>query len=377
MSHDDDLSRWDDDPLVQALRAPATPGELAGEADALAAFRASGPKRSRRRLARRLGTGAGTLAVAIAFSGGVAAAYTHSLPEPVQSVAHGLLGAVGVPPPHPAAHAAAAQAPVAHRSHPPSPSPSPGSTTASPSASAPTSPARPTPRASTSVVPVVASPKPSRSAAVAVEQRSTTPTPRPSPTASSPSPVRVFPASLDGTASALRVPAGTGVTLSGRVTSASGVAVPNRRVVAQARPAGQGQPWAKVASGRTDADGDVSVSIPELNRTTRLRLVAARGVHGQPARVVVVPALTASLAADGKRYAVTVTSAGLQPGDVLIVGRQRHGHHVVVRRVPVDRSGTAQFVVPVPPRHDVTFHVLVRRTASHAAAVTTFVATAG
>jgi hypothetical protein len=172
------------------------------------------------------------------------------------------------------------------------------------------------------------------------------------------------------------VPAGTGVTLSGRVTSASGAAVPNRKVVAQARAAGQGQPWAKVGSGRTDAQGDVSIDVPVLNRTTRLRLVAARGVHSTPATVVVVPALSASLSPDGKKYAVTVTSAGLQPGDVLVVSGRVNGHRVA-RRVKVDGSGTAQFVVPVPKKRDVTFHVVVRRTASHAAAATSFVATPG
>ncbi len=376
MSHDDDLSRWDDDPLVQALRAPATPAELAGETEALAAFRASGPKRSRRRMARRLGTGAGTLAVAVALSGGVAAAYTHSLPDPMQSVAHGLLGAVGVPAPHPAAHRAVAKATHPHGSHGSGLTPSvTGPATSTSTSSLPSS--RATPRPSASVVPVGPAPEPTRSPAVAVEHRSATPTPHPSPTASSPSPIRVFPASLDGTASATRIPAGTGVTLSGRVTSVSGAAVPNRKVVAQARPAGQGLPWAKVGTGRTDGDGDVSVSVPVLNRTTRVRLVAARGVHSKPATVVVVPMLSASLSPDGKKYTVTMASAGLQPGDVLVVSRRLRGRRVVVHRVTVDGSGTAQFVVAVPRKHDVTFRVTARRTASHAAAAATFVATTG
>ena len=40
----------------------------------------------------------------------------------------------------------------------------------------------------------------------------------------------------------------------------------------------------------------------------------------------------------------------------------------------VDGSGTGSLTVAVPKRKDVTFHVLTRRTASHAAATTTFVA---
>jgi len=90
---------WEDSPLVRALRAPGTPAELAGEERIVAAFRAT----SRRRLGvvRRLGTG-GTAAVAIiALSGGVAAAYTNRLPDPVQRIAHTTLAKVGVPAPQP------------------------------------------------------------------------------------------------------------------------------------------------------------------------------------------------------------------------------------------------------------------------------------
>ncbi len=39
--HDDDLTPWLDDPVVQALRGPGTPEELGGEADYVSAFRAA------------------------------------------------------------------------------------------------------------------------------------------------------------------------------------------------------------------------------------------------------------------------------------------------------------------------------------------------
>ena len=69
----------------------------------LAAFRAAVPTRSRRRSLGRLGVGGVTLGVAVALSGGVAAAYTASLPAPVQQFAHDIttwLGPVKVPAAH-------------------------------------------------------------------------------------------------------------------------------------------------------------------------------------------------------------------------------------------------------------------------------------
>jgi hypothetical protein len=368
MSHDDDLAIWDDDPLVKALRAPGTTAELAGEAEVLAAFRSAVPHRRRRRTVRRLGTGAGTFAIAVALSGGVAAAYTNTLPRQVQSVAHGFLGAVGVPAPlphSPSAHTAGRRS-AAHRPHRHPTVLTTVVVTAAPTAS------HPAPGATTSRRPAHPSPQPSHSAGLAdAGNRSPAASPRPTPTASSPSPARLVPAALRGAVSSQRVPAGSGVTLSGTVTSASGEPVPEEQVVAQSRPAGQGQPWARVGSGSTDSDGAVSIDVPALSRTTRLRLVATHGVHSVPATVVVVPSIAATVSPDGNRYAVTITSSGLQPGDTLIVGRRLRK---VVRRLSVDSAGTAAFFVGVPPRHDVTFAVRARPTASHAAATTSFIA---
>src|SRR5438309_11634852 len=96
--HRDELSEWVDDPLVQALQAPGTADELLGVEDMVAEFRAAVPRRSRRRLVHRVGTGATTVIVAIGLTGGVAAAaYTRTLPAPLQSAMHSLLGPVGVP----------------------------------------------------------------------------------------------------------------------------------------------------------------------------------------------------------------------------------------------------------------------------------------
>jgi hypothetical protein len=165
--------------------------------------------------------------------------------------------------------------------------------------------------------------------------------------------------------------------MSGRLTTSSGAAVPDRRVVAQSRPAGQHQGWTVVGSARTDSDGAVTIDVPALSRTTRLRLKAPRRVHSQVATVVVVPTLGSSLSRNGQQYDVTVTSAGLQPGDTIVVVRRLRRHRTVVARLAVDGSGNAAFTVAAPRKRDVKFHVLTRRTASHAGAKTSFVAPHG
>jgi hypothetical protein len=379
MAHDDDLEMWDDDPLVRALRAPGSSAELAGEDDALAAFRSAVPRRSRRRLARRMGTGAGTLAVAVALSGGVAAAYTHTLPDPVQRVAHSWFGDIGVGAP-PAARAA-----PAHRNRPqagngqgsPVAPIAPGTTAPTSQRSSPNQAASPgaSARPATRSTPRPAGQPPRSAQPTASAAPTPVASPTPSPTASSPTRPRLVPAAVSGTVSAQRVPAQVSVTLSGRLTTRSGAAVPDHRVIAQWRPAGQHQRWSPIGSARTDSGGNVTFTTPALSRSTRLRLKAPhRRVHSPVSTVTVVPTVEASISRNGKSYDVTITSSGLQPGDTVVVARRRQGHRTVVGRVSVDGSGTARLTIAVPKHKDVTFHVLTRRTVSHAAARTTFVA---
>jgi hypothetical protein len=383
MARDDDLEMWDDDPLVRALRAPGTPSELAGEDAALAAFRSAVPRRSKRRLARRMGTGAGTLAIAVAFSGGVAAAYTHTLPDPMQRVAHSWFGGIGVGAPHPS-HIVTAALRRPHPTHGPgSPAaPNPSGTTApaaspsahhaaAPAAAVSSRPSRPATRPTA---------KPSRSGAPKAPVGAgpvASPPPKPTPSASSPSRPQLRPAAVTATVSAQRISPASSVTMSGRLTTSSGAAVPDRRVVVQSRPAGKQQGWSPVGSARTDSAGDVTIDVPALSRTTRLRLKAPRRVHSSVATVVVVPTIGASVSRDGDSDDVAVTSAGLQPGDTIVVVRRLRGHRTVVQRLSVDGSGNAHFSVAAPRKRDVTFHLLTRRTASHAAAKASFVAPHG
>jgi hypothetical protein len=379
MAHDDDLEMWDDDPLVRALRAPGSSAELAGEDDALAAFRSAVPRRSRRRLARRMGTGAGTLAVAVALSGGVAAAYTHTLPDPVQRVAHSWFGEIGVGAPT-AGRAAPAHRSRPHSGHGPG-SPvapiAPGTTASTSHGSSPNQAASPVASAKpvTKSTPRPAGQPPRSAQPTASAAPTPVASPTPTPTPSSSTRPRLVPAAVSGTVSAQRVPAQATVTLSGRLTTRSGAAVADRRVIAQWRPAGQHQRWSPIGSARTDSGGYVTFTTPALSRSTRLRLKAPhRRVHSPVSTVIVVPTVEASVSRNGKFYDVSITSTGLQPGDTVILARRLHGHRTVVGRVSVDGSGTARLTIAVPKHKNVTYHVLTRRTVSHAAARTTFVA---
>ena len=84
--------------LARALRAPGTATELQDEERYLAMFReANGapppPVRSLPRRVGRLGAGGTAVVVTVALTSGVAAAYTGHLPDPVQELAHSVIGA--------------------------------------------------------------------------------------------------------------------------------------------------------------------------------------------------------------------------------------------------------------------------------------------
>src|SRR4051812_26798120 len=97
---DDDLSPFREDPVVKALTAPATEAELAGEADALAAFRGEAPATPRRRRSgARVATGATVAVLTLGVSGGVAAAYTANLPDSWQEKVYKQFHSIGVPAP--------------------------------------------------------------------------------------------------------------------------------------------------------------------------------------------------------------------------------------------------------------------------------------
>ncbi|MFT4009486.1 MAG: hypothetical protein QM655_05525 [Nocardioidaceae bacterium] len=343
---DDDLSVWRDEPLVRALRAPGTSAELVGEQEIVTAYRRAMPRRGFGRVVGRLGVGGTTIVTTIALSSGVAAAaFTQSLPDPVQSIAHDVLGPIGVPAaPHrakPAAQPPVSSGPASSASPSPSSSATPDATgtPASPdgarragaSGSSKASPgANPTPTAS-------ASPG-SGPSATPTTGSSTGPSAGPT-TGPTTEPItgRRVPAAVSVATSAARVLPGEGVTVTGVVTSNDGTTLGNRAVRLKLRVPGTSG-WVVVSQGRTDTDGSYSLTSPGLTKTSILRVVAGhKKTRSEPVRVVV----EASLSATWSNGLVSITSAGAQPGDTVTVLRRQGGRLVKTDQVALDRDGTA------------------------------------
>ncbi|MDR7254456.1 outer membrane biosynthesis protein TonB [Nocardioides sp. BE266] len=357
--HDDDLSPWNDDPLVRALRAPGSDDELAGESEFLAAFRAAQPAaqtahpsgRGRLRLVgRRLGGGGTAVVVAVALgAGAAAAAYTQNLPDPVQRAVHGVLGPVGVPAP---------EKPQADRT----PS-SPGSGSASPDReqSATEDPTTdPTTEAPTEKPSDDPTEKPSDSpSSDPSESPSPTETPSESPTSAPP----VTPAAVSGAATSHRATPDESVAFSGTVTDAAGAAVAGQQVDLLQR---QGPAWTPVATGTSDTSGTVSISAPALTRTSVFRLGIGDQLASEPWRVELVPTLTMARAS-GTSF--VVTARGARAGDPVSLFSRRPGPDVLVARSRLAADLTATFQGPAT-RKPVTLVALLPRTRAHAVART-------
>jgi hypothetical protein len=406
MTEQDPFDGMSDDPLVRALRGPGSPDELAGLDDALAAYRGSRAGRRRggpRRALRRVGTGAGAVVLTVSLGGGVAAAYTETLPTPVQGLAHSVLGPVGVPAPDRRAPERAVPAPLgpdtatAPATTPPT-SPPTGSTSPGPDeatraepgeeTSPDPSPGRPSPstdgdrdgdgdgtdapgvdtprETSTAPTPAPTEPAPTEPP-TGPPTTGPTPTPEPEP---GPAPV---PAAVSVEVSATRVAPGTVVTVAGVVTDATGQPVADRRVRLAYRTAGG--TWTTYDAERTGTDGSVEIDGPALTVSVATRLVvgrpALRGVRSEKVRVLVQPVLSAT-ATDGR---VDITATGGQPGDPVVLTRRNREGRVVVARAVLSVEGTASFTVG-QGRRDTTYGVRLERTRQHLGAGTRVVVAA-
>ena len=359
MTHDD-MTPWQDTPLVHALTSDGTPAELDGEGAALAAFQSAMPRRRRRGVVRLVGTGATSVALLAVASGGVAAAaaaYTQSLPDPVQNFAHDVLGPIGVP--APAKHHkpsndnhAGTSASTGTLIPTSSSSPSPGQTL-SPS---PTSGPHGTPSASQQAAGVpVASVSPSTSVSPTLSASpSATPTATPTATATaSPSEPAGDPSTWSVSAAASRqiVLVHHGVRITGTLLDAAGQPVADRRVVVRVHDAGVSG-WQRAAVRRTDSSGSIQAWLPDLSQNTVVMLGAGHGVHSAPVRIVVRPVLSVSStpSSDGTSYVVTVKADGGDPGDVIDLLKHTASGWEQVGAATLDDSKTATFSVPAPKR---------------------------
>lgn len=351
----DDLTPWQDLPFMQALTSEGTDAELAGENAALTAFQKSS-SRNRRGVVRLLGTGVTSVALAGVVGGGVAAAaYTRALPSPVQAALHDFLGPIGVPAPAPKTPITgghkSTEALGDKRMHS-----SPATTTgaATPSSSpmtAPTPSAHATSPAAKPGGTLLGGASPSATPnALITPQGSASPTPTATATPSAPA---GDPStwSLTSSVSSQLVPVHGNVDISGTLVDADGQPVADRQVSIRLHHVGAAG-WVKLDVRRTDANGSMQYEVDDLTQNTVLMLGAGHGVHSAPVRIVVKPALTASVtpAADGTSYVVTVTADGGQPGDVVDLVRHTPSGWVQVGQSQLDSSSSASFSVPAPKR---------------------------
>ena len=249
----------------------------------------------RRRLAGRYGAGPPCVALAVG-GGGVAAAYTGNLPDPIQEFAHRALGPVAPPRP-------TSRAPTGPRTSrpPPPPPPRPGSPTPPPTPTDdPVADAvarrRPTRRRTRRSRPRRPPPHPRR----LLRRRRPRPTPTPTPTATevpTPTPTAtptVVPppvvAAVSISGSTHKVEPGQSVAFSGVVTSDDGNPMRRKKVTLQAR---AGSRWVRVTSGRTDASGQVTLVLPPIPASTAVRL-RSNGVHSTRWRVTLHPQVSVS-----------------------------------------------------------------------------------
>jgi len=408
------------DPLIKLLTSEGTPSELAGEAGALAMFRAaadaaanaatdrhavpaetagpagtpppgvtappdmadgppvSGPPvpgptvpggpppatvrslHAWRRPGRLIAVAALAAAAAV-----VTAAYTADLPAPVQHVAYRALGFAGVPdaPNRSSEHGGAGNAPA--------PS-GPGATTRTGGSGSaggqPGSGASPAPGQSAQPTPSGPSPKPSSPAPGGGHgpggghSPSPTPTPTPTPTPSTPPPV---PAALTISASAVKIIAGGSVSLTGLLTDADGAPVPNQTVTLLQHDAGV-PGWVPAGQGTTDSTGTATVLVASLGTDAGFRFRGPNGTHSGHVRVVVIPAVSLVAGPGGRPQTERLTaSAPYAVGSDAILQVRAGGAWRTLRSRTIGATGQVAFGVKLQ-RHQRIYRVVVPRIVQHA-----------
>ena len=273
--------------LFGVLTSGPTPDELSGADAALDMFRGRrppattampGPPASKptsifnARPARRLATVTVTLAAAAGFA---VAAYTSTLPAPIQHAAYRVLGFAGIPDTH---HGAGG---TAGALHPAGPGPAHGTPGAG---SQPSAPASAPPGASAS-----ATSPPAGQAGLSVAAASG----------------RITSDGSDSFTAQLSDP---------------GQAVAGVSLRLEERAAGQ-LTWRVVGSAVTDATGGASVTAPALTRNAWFRFAGSGSELSRPVLVVVVPPVSAGVIVGpgGRADVLTVSSPLASPGDVVVL----------------------------------------------------------
>ncbi len=366
---EDDLEPWAEDDLVRALRAPASPGELAQQQAYVAAYRhemgpgaAAGP---RSRAARRLAAG-GTAVVLVALSGGVAAAYTGNLPQPMQQLAHTVMGAPA--PETPAAPAGAPSSSAAPHEDADTAADSlagPGSVE-SPNSRGAQPPAGPggQPSGQPSAQPSAQPSKPpaadSGGGRDPGPDGGASPTPQDDPT-SAPPPAPPALATIAGGSHLAGY--GQTVRLTGRLSTSSGLPVAGYPLALQVR---RGDRWQTVTRTATGASGTATATSLPVGGLEHYRW-RTRGVHSRAWQIKVRPTLSASATVGDQDSAILATAVGASPGDGVVLYVMVRAQPREVARARVTADGSASFAIRTPARRRV-FVVRLLPTASHVGA---------
>jgi len=357
MNEQDDLARWADDDLVRALRAPGTTAELADEQQYVAAFRdargsASTVRSLPRRTIGRLGAGGTAVVVTVALSSGMAAAYTGHLPDPVQQIAHSVIGA-----PAPAPGAGRAGAGPIRPGHDLSPA-APGSNPTSSPSDGTTAPP-----ASTQTDSGTGHPQPSAGPTSTGTRPSSAASADPSST-STPTATVGTPGGMTAAGVTHRAGVGESVSLSGTLTTTDGTPLPDYPVVLQVRGP---QGWLAVARTTTDATGAATTVTPPLTQTARFRWHADHHVHSTRWLVQMVPTVSPTVSATGATTVVSATTLGGRPGDRVQLVRWARHRAVGSRLGTLDANGSVSFSVSTPV-HRSAFVVRLAPTPLHTGA---------
>jgi hypothetical protein len=369
---------FDEQALINALTAPGSPAELGDEERYREMFRAAqatpvaaaAPSVAGRRAVRRLGAGTSLAVVVALATGGVAAAYSSNLPDPVQRAVHSVLSPIGVPPaesqrrveqarkqptptPTPEPLPPAPTHPIAEPSEKPSPKPSPSKSVEPTPTTDPSLSESPSPSETPSDVPSSSAPTDPTSPA--------SPTGSPSPT----TPVVPEPAAVNISSAGAgnKVAAGGTAVVTGKVTAADGAPVPDAQVYLQERTSSG---WLRVASGRTAADGSIALVTRPVQTSVQVRLKVAK-LASTARQLTVQPTVSATALTVDRVSTVTATVVGGQPGDQVYLQTTRNGQVVFEGQVTLGAGGGVRFDVTAP-KLDRWYVVQLPATDAHAAA---------
>jgi len=349
------------DQLFRTLTAGPVPGELAGEHDALAMFRAnvrppvsSAPARGRfgrsaagsARSARgpfwspaRWGIRVAAATAVVVVGGTAAAAYAAVLPAPVQHFAYTVFRFAGVPDTS-HGHGAAPQGGPEHHTGTATghSTPSPGQSNQAPAgsnsaSSAPSAPGSASPTAS-----------------------------------SSPSAVTGL-WLLSATAASGEIPAGSQAVIDGQLTR-SGAGVQGVTVTLLERLAGHMR-WQVAGTAQTNADGNVAESVADLVANALFRLTVPGTAHSVTVGITVTPVVTAVLntGPDGAQDSLVASTQYAQRGNVAVLQVESStGAWVYLRSKTLNAGGQVTFALSGTRLKNRDVRVVLLATVRHGAA---------